>query len=454
MKPEIIQKYNRPVPRYTSYPPANFFGEMMAGDYLQAVDTSNEAKQNQISFYLHIPFCRHLCHYCGCNSYPYGTTEVVDAYVDALHREIDLVAKHIRPGRRISQIHYGGGSPTSIPIKYIKELNEHLLSLAPTIERPEIAIECHPGFLTADDWLQLTACGFTRYSLGIQDFSQEVLKGVNRRPALLPVNEILQIIRASGATVNMDFIYGLPLQTADSFRQTIEQAAELRPNRLVTFSYAHLPRLFPRQMALDRLGLPSTDEKNQMFEIAAQTLLHAGYQAVGLDHFVLPDDELAQALSQGLLHRNFQGYCTRRTTAQVYAFGVTAISQLDDAYAQNGRDIKEYIETINKGQLYTRRGYRLSAEEKLRREVIETLMCNYALDWGSLSSLLEVTPDALRQACDYNEQLMQEMAADGLLTLHADHIVVNTEGRPFVRNVAAALDPLIRHSDKKFSKPI
>ena len=191
-----------------------------------------------------------------------------------------------------------------------------------------------------------------------------------------------------------------------------------------------------------------------MFEIAAQTLLHAGYQAVGLDHFVLPDDELAQALSQGLLHRNIQGYCTRRTTAQVYAFGVTAISQLDDAYAQNGRDIKEYIETINKGQLYTRRGYRLSAEEKLRREVIETLMCNYALDWGSLSSLLEVTPDALRQACDYNEQLMQEMAADGLLTLHADHIVVNTEGRPFVRNVAAALDPLIRHSDKKFSKPI
>lgn len=454
MQPDIILKYNQPVPRYTSYPPANFFTALTAEEYLQAVDASNEARQNQISFYLHIPFCRHLCHYCGCNSYPMVKPETVQAYVDALHREIDLVAKHISAGRTISQIHYGGGSPTAIPIPMIRELNEHLLSMAPVIPRPEIAIECHPGYLTAEDWQQLTACGFTRYSLGIQDFQPEVLKAVNRRPALLPVEDILQILRASGATVNLDFIYGLPLQTADSFRNTIERAAELRPDRLVTFSYAHLPRLFPRQGALDRLGLPSTDEKKRMFELVSQTLQGAGYMPVGLDHFVLPDDELAQALSQGLLHRNFQGYCTRRTTAQVYAFGVTAISQLDDAYAQNGRDIEEYIRTIADGRLYTSRGYRLSAEEKLRREVIETLMCNYSLDWSALARQLGVTPESLRAVCGYDEPLMREMAADGLLTLEGDSIIVNTDGRPFVRNVAVALDPLVRHTEKKFSKPI
>lgn len=454
MQPDIIQKYNKPVPRYTSYPPANFFAAFTADDYLQAVDASNDAQQNNISFYLHMPFCRHLCHYCGCNSYPLSNMDTMTDYVRALHREIDLLAPHIAAGRKISQIHYGGGSPTAVPIPLIRELNEHLLSIAPAIERPEIAIECHPGYLTAEDWQGLIDCGFTRYSLGIQDLRAEVLKTVNRRPSLLPVDEILQILRASGATVNFDFIYGLPLQTADSFRETIEQAAAWRPDRLVTFSYAHLPKLFPRQQILDRVGLPAESEKNRMYELASEVLCGAGYQPIGLDHFVLPEDELAQALAKGQLHRNFQGYCTRRTTAQVYAFGVTAISQLDDAYAQNGRDIQTYISAINEGRLYTARGYRLSAQEKLVREVVETLMCNYALRWSEVAAHIGSTPETLREACGYDEAVMQEMAADGLITLTPDTITVNTEGRPFVRCVAAALDPLMRHTDKNFSKPI
>lgn len=454
MQPDIIQKYNKPVPRYTSYPPANFFAAFTADDYLQAVDASNDAQQNNISFYLHMPFCRHLCHYCGCNSYPLSNMDTMVDYVRALHREIDLLAPHIAAGRKISQIHYGGGSPTAVPIPLIRELNEHLLSIAPAIERPEIAIECHPGYLTAEDWQGLIDCGFTRYSLGIQDLRAEVLKTVNRRPSLLPVDEILQILRASGATVNFDFIYGLPLQTAESFRETIEQASAWRPDRLVTFSYAHLPKLFPRQQILDRVGLPAESEKNRMYELASEVLCGAGYQPIGLDHFVLPEDELAQALAKGQLHRNFQGYCTRRTTAQVYAFGVTAISQLDDAYAQNGRDIRDYITAISEGRLYTARGYRLSAQEKLVREVVETLMCNYALRWSEVAAHIGSTPEMLREACGYDEAGMQEMAADGLITLTPDTITVNTEGRPFVRCVAAALDPLMRHTDKNFSKPI
>lgn len=447
-------KYNRPVPRYTSYPPANFFGDYTEADYLEMVDKSNTARQNQISFYVHIPFCRHLCHYCGCNSYPQAKPEVIRAYVDALHREIDLVASHIDRHRQISQIHYGGGSPTSLPISMIRELNEHLLSVAPVIDRPEIAIECHPGYLKEKDWLQLADCGFTRYSLGVQDFNDEVLKVVNRRPSLMPVPQIVNLLHSKGATVNLDFIYGLPLQTAISFMTTITQAAMVRPDRLVTFSYAHLPQIFPRQQKLDRVGLPADDEKSSMYEMASGILAAAGYQPIGLDHFVLPDDELAVALNQGQLHRNFQGYCTRRTTAQVYAFGVTGISQLDDAYAQNGRDISEYIDTINQGHLYIRRGYVLSDQQKLVREVIETLMCNYSLCWSDVAARLGVSADALREACGYKESVFSEMQADGLLSFDDDHIRVDTSGRPYVRCVAAALDPLLVNTDKKFSKPV
>lgn len=454
MQTEIIQKYNRPVPRYTSYPPANYFGPLTEVDYLRAVEASNQARQNQISFYVHVPFCRHLCHYCGCNSYPMGRMETVQAYVDALHREMDRVAQHIDKSRKISQIHYGGGSPTALPVPMIKELTEHMLSLFPVIDRPEIAIECHPGYLTENDWTALTECGFTRYSLGVQDFREEVLKTSGRRPSLLPMEEILQILRGSGATVNMDFIYGLPKQSIESFRETMRQAAALRPDRLVTFAYAHLPMIFPRQKVLDKAGLPADEEKNGMFEEASRILQEAGYVPVGLDHFVLPEDELAQALAQGRLHRNFQGYCTRRTTAQVYAFGVTGISQLDDIYAQNGRDIQEYISTINEGKLYTARGYRLSAQEKIVREVIEALMCNYQLHWPDLAERLGLTVEEVRQACHYDEGQMREMATDGILTLDGEYLRINTDGRPLVRCVAAALDPLMVNTDKKFSKPI
>jgi oxygen-independent coproporphyrinogen-3 oxidase len=277
---------------------------------------------------------------------------------------------------------------------------------------------------------------------------------VGRKPSLLPVGDILDLLREKGASVNLDFIYGLPLQTAESFSETITQAAAWRPNRLVTFSYAHLPKMFPRQQALDRVGLPADDEKNRMYEEAARILKAEGYTALGLDHFVLPDDELGIALAKGELHRNFQGYCTRRTTGQVYAFGVTAISQLDHGYAQNGRDIQTYIERIGSGALYVERGYQLTEQEKLVREVIEALMCNYALDWQRLADDLGVTPDQLREACCYDEAKMREMASDSLITIEGQQLTVHTEGRPFVRNVAAALDPLMRHNDKTFSKPI
>ena len=454
MKQELIDKYNVSVPRYTSYPPANFFRTFTEEEYLQDVELSNKARNNNLSFYFHMPYCRRLCHYCGCNSYPMQKEAQVREYVDALHKEIDLVVAHLDRNRRISQIHYGGGSPTAMPVSALKELNEHLLSLFDTIAKPEIAIECHPGYLTKEDWQGLVEARFNRFSIGVQDFNLEVLKLVNRTPSELPMEDIMQILRSSGASINMDFLFGLPLQTADSFQHTIEKAAELHPDRVTTFSYGHCPWIFKRQMILEKAGLPSADEKALMFQRAKEVLHVAGYQSVGLDHFVLPSDELAEAVTTHRLHRNFQGYCTRRTTGQVYAFGVTGISQLETAYAQNTKSIEEYVSDVLAGKLTIRKGYQLTQQEQIAREVIETLMCNYHIDWTQLAEELSLTVDEVKAAIHYDELRLREMEADGILHLTPNTLEMTGEGNPFVRTVAATLDPMMVNTDKKFSKPI
>ena len=454
MKQELIDKYNVSVPRYTSYPPANFFRTFTEEEYLQDVELSNKARNNNLSFYFHMPYCRRLCHYCGCNSYPMQKEAQVREYVDALHKEIDLVVAHLDRNRRISQIHYGGGSPTAMPVSALKELNEHLLSLFDTIAKPEIAIECHPGYLTKEDWQGLVEARFNRFSIGVQDFNLEVLKLVNRTPSELPMEDIMQILRSSGASINMDFLFGLPLQTADSFLHTIEKAAELHPDRVTTFSYGHCPWIFKRQMILEKAGLPSADEKALMFQRAKEVLHVAGYQSVGLDHFVLPSDELAEAVTTHRLHRNFQGYCTRRTTGQVYAFGVTGISQLETAYAQNTKSIEEYVSDVLAGKLTIRKGYQLTQQEQIAREVIETLMCNYHIDWTQLAEELSLTVDEVKAAIHYDEPRLREMEADGILHFTTNTLEITGEGNPFVRTVAATLDPMMVNTDKKFSKPI
>lgn len=452
---ELLQKYNVPVPRYTSYPPANYFTDTYTNkEYELAIEASNMALPGHISFYVHIPFCRHLCHYCGCNSFPMMKPEIVERYISAVHKEIDKVKEYLTPGRNISQIHYGGGSPTALPVHYLKELNEHLLDGFETIEQPEIAVECHPGYLDEAYWQSLTEAGFNRFSLGVQDFDEKVLKTVNRRPALLPVETIFQILRGKGARINMDFIYGLPFQTVESFSETITRAAALHPDRLVTFSYAHVPWVNKQQLILEKAGLPASEEKSRMYGSAKEILQAASYKTIGLDHFVLESDELYTALQNGRLHRNFQGYCTRRTTGQVYAFGVTGISQLNSAYTQNDKDINQYIERIESGTFAISKGYTLDHDEQITREVIETLMCNYSLDWPELASRLSLPVDEVKAATAYDENRLCEFAADGLIEYDSDHIRITPEGSLFVRNVAASLDKLMLHSNKTFSKPV
>ena len=454
MNEAIFKKYNVPVPRYTSYPTANQFEEFSAEQYLKAVEASNDATADNISFYIHVPFCQHLCHYCGCNSVAMAKSERIEAYFDALHKEIDLLLPHLRKDRKISQIHYGGGSPSSMPLTHIRALNEHLLSAFDTIDQPEIAIECHPGYLKMEDWQYLLDSRFNRFSLGIQDFDDEVLHAVNRHPSLLPVADIIEVLRSGGARVNFDFIYGLPRQTVEKFVATIEAAIALRPDRLVTFSYAHLPSLFKRQTLLEKAGLPPQDEKLKMFECAAQRLEAAGYRPIGMDHFVLPDDELFQALQHHTLHRNFQGYCPRRITAQVYAFGVSGISQLDGAYAQNTKDIAAYIATVDEGQLPIVKGYALAPWQRIAREVIECMMCNHTVDWRELAAHLQCSVADIQQAIVYDEKQLSTMQEDGLLVFDAHSVRCTPEGMPFVRNIAAAFDPMMRNNEKLFSKPV
>ncbi|MCR5069233.1 MAG: oxygen-independent coproporphyrinogen III oxidase [Prevotella sp.] len=444
MKKDIIEKYNVPVPRYTSYPPANFFREYSEDEYRVAVHESNAAKDNHLSFYLHIPFCRHLCHYCACNSYAMQNEQNVNAYVEALHKEIELLLPLLDRERQIAQIHYGGGSPTTLQPAVIQSLNKHLLEAFSKIAKPEIAIECHPGYLSLQEWKGLVDAGFTRFSIGVQDFNEQVLKTVNRRPSKERLEDVFTVLRDGGAKINLDFLFGLPHQTAENFCQTIERAISLQPDRLVMFSYAHVPWLKKQQLILEKAGLPASEEKERMFNEAAKLLLSAGYVRVGLDHFVRPDDELYTALQNGQLHRNFQGYCTRRTTAQVYALGVTGISQLETAYAQNTKDIREYVETVNGGRLPIRKGYPLNHEQQLVREVIDTLMCNYQV---TLS-------DKQRAAVNFDESRLLEMQADGIVTVSGNTIRMTHESSPFVRNVAALLDPLMQNTTKSFSKPI
>lgn len=455
MDKTLLDKYNVPVPRYTSYPPANFFTEDFGeGELKEAIAASNKQTPNSISFYFHMPFCHHLCHYCGCNSYPAPPALKVSAYVDALHKEIDIVTALIDPSRKISQIHFGGGTPTFFPIEVLKELNQHVMGKFGVIEHPEIAAECHPGWLAEKDWLKLSEAGFTRLSIGLQDFNLKVLEAVRRQPPLIPVEKTMQLLREKGIKVNFDFLYGLPYQTADSFASTIRHAIALNPDRLVTFSYAHVPAMFPRQRVLEKIGLPAEEEKKRMFEAASALLSQAGYRSIGLDHFVKAEDELALALDNGQLHRNFQGYCTRRTTGQVYAFGASAITQLNNAYAQNTKDINKYIGAIQGGEIPVAKGYALSEQQQVARVVIETLMCNYTINWQELTYLTGLSVGKIKESINFNQNKLQEFADDGIVNLSDEGLSITPEGRLFVRNVAASMDPLMINTTKSFSKPV
>jgi len=453
----LIEKYNKPVPRYTSYPPANFFHEEFSEkDFIKAIEDSNQAWPENISLYIHIPFCSKMCHFCGCNTHFTRDKQKLQTYIEAVKKEIIMVKRLLDVNRKVSQVHWGGGTPNTLPIEMIQEIMEVIHANFYFIENPEIAIECHPAMLDEKYTENLYNAGFNRFSLGIQDFKQEVLDNVNRDAPSIPVKEIVGWIRSYENTgVNLDFIYGLPFQDVQSFSETIEKALEIDPDRLVTFSYAHVPWLKKAQKILKARGLPEAHEKLKMFEKGYQILTENGYLPIGLDHFAKENDELSTAWKNKTLHRNFQGYCTRETTGQVYAFGATGISQLQDVYAQNGKDTNTYVEAINNNLFYIEKGYRLNEAEKIIRHIITEIMCNEFVSISDTAAFFQTTTENIKQALQLNISVFDELVSDGLLTIkNNNEFYVTPSGRFFIRNIAANFDPNLKTNQKRFSKAL
>lgn len=453
---QLIEKYNVPVPRYTSYPPANYFEDSFSeNDYIQSLQLSNKENPQNISLYIHIPFCKKLCHYCGCNAHLTRNEENIKSYVSALKKEILMVAQHLNSSRKVSQVHWGGGTPNSLPVEMVEEIMQVIHEQFEFIEKPEIAMECHPVHLNEKYIEKLVASKFNRFSLGIQDFRKEVLDNVNRDASVIPVEDLVkEIKRYPGTGVNLDFIYGLPFQDVESFTETIRRAIEISPDRLVTFSYAHVPWIKKAQKILEKKGLPGAEQKLSMFEAGFKLLTENGYTAIGLDHFARASDELSIARNTRTLHRNFQGYCTRETTGQVYAFGTTGISQLESSYIQNTREIDRYIHSIQHSKFCIEKGYVLSSSEKIIRHVINEIMCNHFVSWEEVASQFLTSKETIKNTIHFETSLLNEFQIDNLITFNSEEIMLTELGKYFVRNIAASLDPNLKSQNKKFSKAL
>lgn len=451
---DLIQKYNVPGPRYTSYPPATRFAEDFGvADAAAELDLSN-ATARDLSLYVHIPFCETLCWFCGCTTVITLNHQQGATYVQALDREMDLVAPRLHPERRAVQLHWGGGSPTFLAPDEIRALGESIRRHFRLADDIEASVEIDPRRLSRDHVTALRDAGFNRASLGVQDFNPEVQVAVHRIQPKEMTAQVIDWIREAGfQSLNIDLIYGLPFQTVDSFRQTLEAILELRPDRLAVFNYAHVPWMKPSQKIFEkRLALPSPETKLQLLKLVVETLTGpGGYTYIGMDHFALPGDELAQAQKHRTLQRNFQGYSTRGGT-DICAFGMSAISQTDNAYWQNLKQLGSYYAAVQEGHLPVARGCRVTPDDKIRRVVIMELMCNLGVDYAALSRRLGV-PFTEYFARELDG--LADLEADGLVRRTPEGLVITDLGRLLVRNIAMRFDvhlPTTR--EPRFSRTI
>mgnify|MGYP001162835056 FL=1 len=453
---KLIKKYNESGPRYTSYPPATFFTENF-GDkkFIEMVQNSNHEKPDNVSIYIHVPFCPQICHFCGCTTETGFTKPFLERYVNAVIKEIELVSENINSSRKVTQVHWGGGTPNAISYRHIEKITNKLYEKFDFSDNYEMAIECNPAHLEFHHIELLKKFGFNRISLGIQDFREDVLEAINRKPSKKPIEQIVKKIADEGFTgTNIDLVYGLPLQTIESFNKTLDRAIKLDTDRIVTFSYAHVPSIIHRQKILENIGFPDSNEKAQMYENSYHKLTAAGYVSIGMDHYSKPDDDFAIALSEKKLHRNFQGYCTRTTTGQVYGFGASSISQLDSAYAQNIKNASSYIENIEKKGLAIFRGYSLNKNEKIIRHVINSLMCNYYVDLKEVSSYFNIDLFQLKEIIEFSKSKFNDFIDDKLMKITNEKIFINDSGRLFTRNISMRFDPLISKKIGTYSRTI
>ena len=453
---KLLNKYNKKGPRYTSYPPATHFSEKYDDkDFINSVIKSNNENPQNVSIYIHIPFCPQICHFCGCTTESGFTKPFLERYVDALIKEIEFVSKYINNDRKLTQIHWGGGTPNAISLKYIQRITEKILMCFNLNDEYEMAIECSPAHLDYRHIELLKSYGFNRISLGIQDFDGKVLDAINRRRPKRPISKMVEKIHSEGFRgTNIDLVYGLPLQTVKNFNKTIEKAIDLNTDRIVTFSYAHVPSILPRQKILETIGFPSAEEKAEMYNNAYKKFTEAGYVPIGMDHFCRPDDEFYLALNNNQLHRNFQGYCTTRTTGQVYGFGASSISQLFSAYSQNVKNAAQYIKMINEKNTAVLRGYNLKRNEKIIRDVINSVMCNYYVDFSEIAKKFESDSDEIKEIVGFDNEKFKDFVDLNFMKIENDKIIIYDSARLYIRNIAMEFDPLLNKKIGTYSKTI
>lgn len=436
---DLITKYNKPIPRYTSYPTAPEWYQLSGEDWQQSIDIANSNSDN-ISLYFHIPFCRSACYYCACNIVVSPTGTMTEPYLQALKREIDFYSKHINPNKKVNQLHFGGGTPTYLTAEEIDDLMSYIASkfTLDLSEEREFSVEVDPRVTTVEQLEVMQEHGFNRISMGLQDFDPIVQESINRVQSFESVDNLIKSARQLNyKSINVDLIYGLPHQTVDKFANTINQVIELAPDRIALFNYAHLPSLRPYQKKYIKVeDLPVPAEKVNIFTNTIEQLSQHNYEYIGLDHFVKTSDELATAYYEGNLHRNFQGYSTRGEL-DMFALGVTSISQIQNIYSQNTKKINDYINYWTQDNIQyplLDKGFKLSHDDIQRRSLIKDILCaRSSIDLSKYNLDLQ-----------YEYKWLEEFIADNLITLDNNQLSITKTGQLFIRNIASVFDIYLR----------
>lgn len=447
MKQDLIARYGGAAPRYTSYPTApHFRDDIGATDYRQAL--SRLPAEDPVSLYLHVPYCDTLCWFCGCHTKITRRYRPVGAYVDTLIREMVLIADAAPQGLRMSQMHWGGGSPTLLREEDILRLARAAIALFRPVAGFEFAVEIDPRDTGFDRIAALAKAGLTRASIGVQDFDPLVQRAINRMQSFAETASVVGNLRECGVqNLNLDLMYGLPYQTKARTLATVQRALDLAPDRIALFGYAHVPWMKPHQRLIPEDALPGPGERLETFNAASELLVRAGYLKIGIDHFAKPTDSMAKAHAAGKLRRNFQGYTTDTADSLIGA-GASAVSRLPDLYLQNAVPVHRYSDTVRQGKLPIAKGVSLSNDDRLRSAIIERIMCDFSVD---LSALCKSQGAALSDIADALSRL-ERMASDGILTIEASILNIQPSGIPFTRQVAACFDTYFRNSSEKHSQ--
>ena len=442
---ELVARYDKPGPRYTSYPTAVEFHDGVTADlYTAHLARADALAAAPLSVYVHLPFCEERCGFCGCNVVITRHRDVADRYLDALDAEIDLLAQHLPHRRQVSQLHWGGGTPTYYTAAQLERVFARLARHFVLAPDAEVGLEIDPRVTSGEQLTALRRLGFNRLSMGVQDFTPEVQDAVNRHQSYEQTRALVDHARALGFTsLNIDLIYGLPYQTEDGFQQTLDRVVELRPERVAVYSFAFVPWMAAHMKRLPAEGLPGPALKIALLARAQAAFGGAGYGQIGMDHFALPDDELGRALEARTLHRNFMGY-TVQSARDMVALGVSGIGDVQGLFVQNTKKLPEYYDALAAGRFPTERGYALDDDDALRRFVITALMCNGRVDIGEVEQRFDI------DFANYFAAELAELAApgspqaDGLVEVGPDAIEVTPVGRMFVRNVCMVFDRYLR----------